>query len=60
MKFYNIEIKFKIPKDKKQKSTTKTMHRNFLGDALISELGDASRLQCKVLCRKYTDALAMP
>ena len=39
---------------------TKTMHRNFLGDALISELGDASRLQYKVLCRKYTDALAMP
>ena len=47
-----IEIKLKITKDKKQKSTTKTMHRNFLGDALFSELGDASRLQCKVLCRK--------
>ena len=33
------------------------MHRNFLGDALISELGDASRLQCKVLCRRSGDAL---
>ena len=49
-----------MKKDEKQKSTTKTMHCNVLGDALISELGDASRLQYKVLCRKYTDALAMP
>ena len=33
------------------------MHRNFLGDALVRELGDASRLQCKVLCRRSGDAL---
>ena len=52
-----IEIKLKIPKDKKQKSATKTMHCNVLGDVLVSELGDASRLQCKVLCRRSGDAL---
>ena len=39
-----FKIKFKIPNDKKTKEYTKIMDCNVLSDALISELGDASRL----------------